>query len=128
MRPSLAREEPQEPRPRAVLTSVPPPAPAPAPAPVPAPAKADESVKEAIVILERRLLKLAGALEDQETLLSKMRHKEEADPGIASDYRSVQGLGETEPGGERKRELMRRIFESNQELRERITSLRRLAE
>ncbi len=88
----------------------------------------DEGVQDAIQLLERRLQKLAGALESQEDLLLRMRQQESHDPGVASSFREVQGLALDAPGGERKQELMRRIFESNQELRERITSLRRLAE
>ena len=88
----------------------------------------DEGVQDAIQLLERRLQKLAGALESQEELLLRMRQQESQDAGVASNFRQVQGLPEGAPGSERKQELMRRIFESNQELRERITSLRRLAE
>ncbi len=88
----------------------------------------DDGVQDAIQLLERRLQKLAGALESQEDLLLRMRQREAADPGVASTFREVQGLAPDAPELERKQELMRRIFESNQELRERITSLRRLAE
>ena len=90
--------------------------------------KADKSVKDAIVLLERRLLKLAGALEDQESLLLKMRQGGDVDTGIASTYKEVQGLDESHPEVSRKKELMQKIFQSNQELRERITSLSSLAE
>ncbi|MCB9906849.1 MAG: hypothetical protein H6830_03955 [Planctomycetes bacterium] len=88
----------------------------------------DGALQETIGILEKRLLKLTGALEDQESLLAQMRQQKGAEPGLASTFRAVQGLNPGQTALELKRTLMRRIFESNQELRERITSLHRLAE
>ncbi|MEZ6004215.1 MAG: hypothetical protein R3F33_08500 [Planctomycetota bacterium] len=102
--------------------------PAPGPAPVKPASQEPEVVREAILTLERRLRKLAGALENQEALLLQMRGKGGDPEGVASVYREVQGLVGDHPETRRKVDLMRRIFESNQELRERITSLRRMTE
>lgn len=78
--------------------------------------------RTALEQMERRLLKLAGALQSQESLLLEMRQKGEEDTPLASPLRVIRrplGLG---PDQDRKRELMQQIFISNRELRERITS------
>jgi len=99
-----------------------------APRLVPSPKTETDATRGAIEILERRLLKLAGALQSQESLLLEMRQGPEEDNGLASTFRGVQGLQGGESEFKRKQELMERIFNSNQELRERITSPGDLAE
>lgn len=91
-------------------------------------APVSDPTREAIDILERRLLKLAGALQSQESLLLEMRQGPVEDTGLASTFREVQGLHGGESEFQRKQELMERIFKSNQQLRERITSPGDLAE
>ncbi|MDF1838576.1 MAG: hypothetical protein P1V35_11970 [Planctomycetota bacterium] len=113
--------------PEAVAPQAAVPAPA-SPRPVPQAKPASDATREAIDLLERRLLKLAGALESQESLLLEMRQGPVEDTGLASTFRSVQGLQDGESELKRKQELMERIFKSNQELRERITSPGDLAE
>jgi hypothetical protein len=94
----------------------------------PRPELSADPTREAIALLERRLLKLAGALESQESLLLEMRQDSVDDTGIASSFRAVQGLKSHESKYERKRELMEQLYKSNQVLRERITSPRDMAE
>ncbi|MBL4770078.1 MAG: hypothetical protein JKY61_02770 [Planctomycetes bacterium] len=115
------------------FTDLPTPAPAPieppaARQPVAVAAPSPDPTRQAIEILERRLLKLAGALQSQESLLLELRQGPVEDTGVASTFRQVQGLNGGESAYQRKKELMEKIFESNQELRERITSSHNLAE
>ncbi len=98
---------------------------------VPVPPKVDppkEPKRDALEVMERRLLKLTKALESQESLLLEMRQRGGDDTGLASTFREVQGLPKQDPRFDRKNELMQRIFISNQELRERIISTHKSAE
>ncbi len=98
---------------------------------VPASPKVDQpkgSQRDALELMERRLLKLTKALESQESLLLEMRQRGGDDTGLASTFREVQGLPKQDPRFDRKNELMQRIFISNQELRERIISTHKSAE
>jgi len=70
-----------------------------------------------IDVLERRLGKLAEALQVTEGELRRALAVKGLDPGMASVYRTVQGLGSGETDLELKREMMEKIFEANLELR-----------
>jgi len=69
-----------------------------------------ESARE-VETLDRKVGRLRGALEKAEADLA-MRG-EPAPPGIASIYRTVQGLDARERDFSRKRKLLERIFEAN---------------
>ncbi len=84
--------------------------------------------RTALEQMERRLLKLAGALQSQESLLLEMRQKGGEDSHMASPLRVIRGPQGLGPDQDRKRELMQQIFSSNQELREKLISNPRSAE
>lgn len=62
---------------------------------------------------ERRLAKLTHSLEVTEEELTRMAKAKGIDPGVASIYRSVQGLDSAEGSYEAKLEMMASIFEAN---------------
>jgi GGDEF domain-containing protein len=68
-----------------------------------------------IEILERRIQKLSRALEDAHTQLESAQVGAVIDPGVASAYRTVQGL--RDPAGGPKRDMLAKLFEANLELR-----------
>lgn len=108
--------------------------PAPIPMPPPAPERIVEKVIEVhkgtdgedaaarkqIELLERRLAKVSQLLEKRDREMSSASRT--VDTGVASIYREVQGVDDSESEAEHKKELMSRIFEANLKLRERITS------
>lgn len=69
-----------------------------------------------VELLERRLSKVKSLLARREDELQRLAERQVEDPGVASIYQEVQGLGEDGPQSERKREMMDRIFEANLEL------------
>ena len=71
-------------------------------------------------VLERRIGKLREVLDQTEANLRKVAAAKEIDPGIASIYRSVQGLADEEQGFERKKEMLTILFEANVNLRKDI--------
>ena len=75
-----------------------------------------------IELLERRISKLTQSLGMTEAELQRVLRAKSLDPGIASIYKSVQGLSGDEVQMELKRALMEKIFEANVELRKKFTS------
>lgn len=67
--------------------------------------------------LQRRLTKVTTSLEETEGALRQRQAQGNADLGLASIYRSVQGLADVEDDLELKKEMMSKIFEANLELR-----------
>ncbi len=91
---------------------------APTPAPTPAlPPPIEETTieSETVEILRRRVRKLACALEQAEEEIAALRGEQEG-LGIASVYRTVQGLAPGEAFLDLKRKLMSDIFEANRRL------------
>jgi len=76
-----------------------------------------EEYERRIELLQRRLDKVTQSLQLTEQELRRVVGLEDADGGLESIYRSVQGLESTESQGELKKELMRSIFEANLELK-----------
>ncbi len=72
-------------------------------------------------LLERRLAKLVRSLEETEERLARVSWENAVDSGIASSYRTVQGLAGASQRA-LKAALMQQIFEANLELRERLRS------
>lgn len=70
-----------------------------------------------IQLLERRLAKLTQVLGFTEEELRRIAAMKGLDSGLASIYRTVQGLSSSEEQFARKRDLMRSIFEANTELK-----------
>ena len=68
-------------------------------------------------VLERRIAKLMRALEMAEGEIQRLQQEFGSEAGIASVYRSVQGLAPDEPLAELKRRLMRELFRANRALR-----------
>lgn len=72
--------------------------------------------------LERRLSKMSGSLEATEGALRRSLVDGVPDSGIASIYRTVQGLTDVENDAELRKEMMSKIFEANIELRSQFTT------
>ena len=71
---------------------------------------------EKIDLLERRVTKLKDLLDATEQELGRVAASRGADSGVASIYRSVQGLRGDERNFESKKEMLTLIFEANLEL------------
>lgn len=73
-----------------------------------------------IHVLERRIGKLSDSLGLTEAELQRVLTQKTVDPGVASLYKTVQGLSSSDVQGQLKKALMSKIFEANVELRKRI--------
>ena len=71
-------------------------------------------------VLERRVGKLKDLLDATEAELHRIAELKGVDSGIASIYRSVQGISEEDRDFERKKEVLTILFEANVELRRQI--------
>jgi GGDEF domain-containing protein len=67
-----------------------------------------------VEVLERRIQKLTRALEDAEGELVRAQAGHEIDPGVASAFRTVQGLRDDHGP---KRDMLEKLFQANLELR-----------
>jgi diguanylate cyclase (GGDEF)-like protein len=93
----------------------------PAEAPAPGELVQDLAAKEReIDNLQRRVAKLTELLGITEEELKRLAAMKGIDLGIASVYRTVQGLSGTESQLQKKREMMKSIFEANFDLRKSI--------
>ncbi len=72
---------------------------------------------EQVDMLKRRLNKVSSSLEESESVLRHRQSSASGDSGVASIYRTVQGLADVEEDLELKKEMMSKIFEANLELR-----------
>jgi hypothetical protein len=79
------------------------------------------AARERIDLLERRLAKLTHLLGVTEEELQRVASMKGIDLGIASIYRSVQGLSEEAANREKKIEMMKTIFQANLELRKHLS-------
>jgi predicted Zn-dependent protease len=68
------------------------------------------ALESKIELLERRLAKLGQALAESEEARAERPVEDE---GVASHYRSVQGLRDSEPNLDRKRALLEVVFKEN---------------
>ncbi len=76
-----------------------------------------------VEMLERRVKKLTAQLDETEQLLARVRsEKSSDDAGVASVYRTVQGLRGDEAAVEQRRALLREIFRHNLELRSELAT------
>jgi hypothetical protein len=71
---------------------------------------------ENVQLLERRLAKLQQSLDKSEDALRKMAKMKNIDEGTASIYGDIQGLSLEEAQYERKKEMLKFIFEDNLKL------------
>lgn len=72
--------------------------------------------RQSVENFERRITKLTRSLEVTEDELRRMAERKEVDPGVASIFRTVQGLNAGEDDLEAKTEMMASIFEANMAL------------
>ena len=80
-----------------------------------------EEHSKQVDLLERRLSKLSDTLETTEGELLQAARRGNADSGVASVYRTVQGLSDVEDDSELKQEMMVKIFEANLELKTQVS-------
>jgi GGDEF domain-containing protein len=73
--------------------------------------------------LERRVVKLTESLGLTEAELKRVAQMKNIDLGVASIYRTVQGLSADEACAEQKREMLKNVFEANMALRAQLASL-----
>lgn len=73
-----------------------------------------------IETLERRITKLSDSLGMTEAELQRALTQKTVDPGVASIYKTVQGLSSNDVQVQLKKALMSKIFEANVELRKKI--------
>lgn len=85
--------------------------------PTPAPAATEAEHRHQVDILEQRIAKLTGLLEQTEADLRRIAGMKNIDLGIASVYRGAQGLQAEDEAQACKRALMQDIFEANLELK-----------
>lgn len=86
-------------------------------------AGSDADKARQIELLERRINKLTDLLGITEEELKRVAALKGIDLGLASIYRTVQGLSLDANQYERKREMMRTIFETNFHLRQKLGPL-----
>jgi len=86
------------------------------------PAALDDVYLRQIDVLERRVGKLSEQLEQRDLALVSLHARHETDEGVASIYKDAQGLSDLDPRRDSKQYLMRRIFDANVELRNRLGS------
>ena len=72
--------------------------------------------RQSVDNFERRITKLTRSLEVTEDELRRMAERKEVDPGVASVFRTVQGLNAGEDDLEAKTEMMASIFDANMAL------------
>lgn len=72
-----------------------------------------------IEMLERRLSKISGMLDERDRLIKTLMRRKavEDEPGISSIYRGVQGVDDEDGHAEAKKAMMSSIFQANLALR-----------
>ena len=70
--------------------------------------------------LERRIAKLSQSLDTTEKELKRVAAMKNVETGVASIYRSVQGLSDDDDNAEQKREMMQDIFDANMAFRKEL--------
>lgn len=78
--------------------------------------------QQRIELLERRIAKLSESLGMTEAELQRVSAQKSMDPGVASIYKTVQGLSSNAVQAELKKTLMSKIFEANVELKKQFES------
>lgn len=81
-------------------------------------ARARDEQQQRIATLERRIQKLSRMLGETEAVVERLKAGQEADEGVASVYKEVQGLKPGAPSAEAKRGILDEIFRINVELRQ----------
>ncbi|MBI5432083.1 MAG: diguanylate cyclase [Planctomycetes bacterium] len=81
-----------------------------------------DAYRRQIDLLERRIAKLTQLLAMTEDELRRLIDAKSIDPGVSSVYRSVQGLDDAVANAKAKKEVMKRIFQANLELKQQLSS------
>jgi len=76
--------------------------------------------QETVELLERRITKLKELLDTTESELVRIARMKGVEGGVASIYRTVQGLSFEESDYGRKKEMLTLLFEANVQLRKKI--------
>jgi hypothetical protein len=71
--------------------------------------------------LKRRIAKLNAKLEETEKILEKVRSQENMDQGVASEFKTPQGMDSDAVFREEKKALLKEIFTLNMDLKKLIT-------
>jgi GGDEF domain-containing protein len=82
--------------------------------------RAEDRHTSEIDLYERRIQKLAQALSETEEELRRIANLKAVEPGVASAYRSVQGLDQAENQYAAKLSLLSKILQANLELRAKL--------
>lgn len=85
-----------------------------------APAPEAQVDPKAASLYERRIAKLTAALDEARESIERLAKLKNVDLGLASIYRSVQGLSPEADRYAQKREMMTDIFQANLRLQERL--------
>jgi hypothetical protein len=75
--------------------------------------------KRQVDMLEKRIAKLTGILGVTEEELQRVMAMKSIDAGVASIYKTVQGLGAGDPQKEEKKAMMAEIFQQNKAFQKR---------
>ena len=75
-----------------------------------------EEIHAEMRVLEERVAQLKRLLDASEEELARMVREKSVDPGVASIYRTVQGLDPSEANFKKKKELLAVIYRANVEL------------
>jgi GGDEF domain-containing protein len=84
--------------------------------------RSDARHRSEIELYERRIQKLAQALGETEDELRRIARLKSIDPGVASAYRSVQGLAREESAYATKLSLLAKILQANLDLRAKLAA------
>ena len=72
------------------------------------------------LLFERRIAKLSQSLDTTEKELKRVAAMKNVETGVASIYRTVQGLSDDDDNAEQKREMMQDIFDANMAFRKEL--------
>lgn len=72
--------------------------------------------------LERRVAKLTQSLDVTEKELKRVASMKNVDTGVASIYRSVQGISDEDDNAEQKKEMLQDLFDANIAFREELAA------
>lgn len=86
--------------------------------------RSEDAHRREVETLERRIVKLSLQLAFTESELLRLAAMKDVDPGVASVYRSVQGISPKEEAMVAKHSLLQQIFEANIELKDAMARTR----
>ena len=78
--------------------------------------------EEEVANYERRIAKLTQSLDRTEEEIRRLAQMKDVESGVASIYRTVQGISGDDESAESKKEMMTAIFEANLALRDQVAA------